>query len=109
MDGTISDKTVDGRRLRPATQSYAASVYPEMILKLRQGKLQVSVSTSPDQSPVTLFSNSNDHYTITHEDFVICRSIASDSSIPLFATDTDSNYIDRIRALVVVRFFGRPQ
>ena len=109
MDGTLSDKIVDGRRLRPATQSYAELVYPEMILKLKQGKLQVSVLTSPDQSVVTLFSNSKDHYVLVYEDFVICRSIASDMSIPLFATDTDSDYIDRIRAMVKVQFSRRPQ
>ena len=110
MDGTLADKIVDGHRLRPATQSYAIEVYPEMILKLRQGKLWVNKLNSPDQSYVVLFSNNpHDHYTLVHADFVICHEIANDVSIPLFTTDTDVDYINRIRAMVSVRFSGRPQ
>jgi hypothetical protein len=109
MDGALSDKFSNGRRMRLASHDYAVANFPEMIVQLRMGYLTIDTSNLPETKKIiTLYNDQSRIWTILKEDFDICKQIAEKISIPLFPTDIYQDYLDRALAFVQVEFAQRP-
>jgi hydroxyacyl-ACP dehydratase HTD2-like protein with hotdog domain len=112
MDGTLADRFINGRRMRLASFDYAVEAFPQLIVHLLQDKLLVDIACQFETKQViTLYSKTgdkSDFFAILKEDFDLCKQIASSISMPLFPTDLNQDYIDRARAMVRVKFAGRP-
>jgi len=110
MDGIIGDRFAAGRRIRPATQEFAVTTFPSVIISLMLGKLQVLV-TSPASGPeiVKLWVPplKKEPLTIVKSDFDIIKQIAQTSTLRMFPSETLMQAETRIRARVAVEFAGR--
>lgn len=113
LDGSLQDRFTGercNRRLRPATAEYASANFPRLIIKLKQGRLLISVDRAVEHSPVFTLrdrKDSRDWWRIVEADFLAVKEIAADVRLNIFPGESLRSTEDRIRAIVEVEFAGR--
>lgn len=109
MDSIIGDFFQNGRRLRAATEEYAVSAFPRLILRLKQGRLIVSVQQTVGNPDVVASYNPScrfESWVILKTDFDICIKILDKFVLNAFRSDNESIVLDKIRAYVKFEFAG---
>jgi hypothetical protein len=111
VDGTIGDRFLNGRRLRPATLEYALANFPKIVVKLLQGKLLVSTAKSVEDRDVVILRDvlptMGPAVFLLREDFEICKQISTKVRLRTFPTDRLEDAEAKAAAYVRVEFAGR--
>lgn len=107
LKGDLGDHFVLGRRVRPMTLEYATSNVPRIILLLKRRQLQITRRFSPENLPLFYLHRPNfleDQWLMLESDFLRMKKVASNVSVRLFPSDSESAIIARIRASVQVEW-----
>ncbi len=110
FDGSVYD-SISGlpgpRQLRPATREVALASYPLFVLRLKKNALKVSVPDvveGPRILRASVPGRPSETWVMLYSDFEKCKRVASAVSVPLFATDSESDVLARISARIAVEF-----
>lgn len=108
MDGTSKDYLRTGRLFRPASRTYAKSVFPNMILAMARKTVFVSALKAADGCHEIVVSTYQGFvWNVRLEDYDKCLSILLKlGPAPAFPSNPEG-YIDQIRNLIEVEFSDR--
>lgn len=103
MDSTFGDAFFNGRRMRNASVEYALANYPRVIVWMKLNKLIIlSPKSCEGNDVVEMYGRTSPiyHFVMTRSDFDKCLSIAKKLAIPLFQSDTESDWMNRAAAYI---------
>ena len=105
MDGTRSDKRSGGRLVRSLSVEDACTYYPQLVLDIANGSVEIPADMSADGNGPALVIRALDRTVeIDRGDLVKCMRIATRlGSTPLFPSDPSID-LARARALIEVEF-----
>lgn len=99
-----------GQLIRPATYDFAVRNYPGLVVNMALGQASNSFSLSGSMNgrQILTYSNNGIQYVLLQEDFDLCKKAAYMlGTLPLFASDTRKEYIERARGFVSELFRNR--